>query len=176
MDLVPLKVKIGLRANGHADHPDFNVLGSTILKGMDWSHYIDKYGMGWHYDKSCGHKEHRAEANAETDSPMGMQWGVLMVPKDFADAAVAQFSSVCFKLTEAELTDWYDNRCHAHESDEKVDKPVLEVIKAKQDAGIILTAKEEAALDVNDPTPGITKNRNKNYVDFKSDRKLRVVQ
>ena len=28
-DLVPIKVKIGLRDNGEADHPDFNLLPST---------------------------------------------------------------------------------------------------------------------------------------------------
>ncbi len=207
MDLVALKVKIGLRPNGHEDHPDFNqidseietrlneidlippadmtpeieaerttIMGQRIRKGMDWSYYIDKHGMGWHYDKSCGHKEHRVEAKTDTDSPMGMQWGILMVPKDFADAAMIKFPAVCSKLTEAQLTDWYDKRCHAHESNEKVSIHILEVIKAKEDAGATLTAEDIAARDPNDPTPGITKNRNKHYVDFKADRKIRIVQ
>ncbi len=50
-DLVPIKVIIGTRENGHADHPDFSALPSVVASGMDWSKYVDTFGSGWLYDK-----------------------------------------------------------------------------------------------------------------------------
>lgn len=35
MELTAIKVKIGLRANGQADHPDFNSLQAVKDSGMD---------------------------------------------------------------------------------------------------------------------------------------------
>lgn len=176
MDLVALKVKIGLRPNGHADHPAFNNIDSAIRKDMDWSHYVDQYGTGWHYDKSCGHKEHRVEANSDTDSPMGMQWGILMIPEDFADAAISKFPKECSILTEAQLQEWYDNRCHKHEPEEKLDLRVLEGIKAKRDAGIPLNQSDNDALNVDNDTPGITRNKNKRWIDFKANKGIKIVR
>lgn len=160
-NLVPVKVKIGLKNNSHAKYPDFNLLDAVKASGLDWSYYVDINGLGWHYDKKCGHKEEAA------DSLFGMQWGVLVIPQDFADQAAVAFPAEVTKLTEAELEDFYDNRAHAHEPDEEMDATVLQGIKMKQDLGLPLTPQQTAALDPNDDTRGIRKNKRRKWADFK---------
>jgi len=169
-ELVPIKVKIGLRPNGHADYPDFNSMTCVRDSGMDWSKYIDVKGLGWHYDKKCGHKEE------ETDSPYGMQWGVLIVNKEFADEALSTFPSIISKLTEAELEDFYDNRAHAHEQDEEIDTNILQGIKMKQEIGLELTVQQQNALDPNHEAKGIRKNKNKKWSDFKGLKGIKIVK
>lgn len=161
--LVPIKVKIGLKSNGNALYPDFNKLQTVADSGMDWAKYIDIYGLGWHYDKVSGHKEET------TDSPFGQQWGALIVPPAFADEAIAMYPETTSKLTEAELEDFYNTKAHAHEPDENIDTDILAGIKAKQDLGLSLTADQQKALDPDDHTVrGIVKNRRKRWVDYKT--------
>jgi len=169
-ELVPIKVKIGLRPNGHADHPDFNTLDCVKVSGMDWAKYVDVNGVGWHYDKQCGHKDH------EADSPYGMQWGVLIVNKEFADEAIIKFPSVVTKLNETELEIFYDNRAHKHESDIKFDEKTMKGIKLKQDHGIPLTEMDQRMLDIDDDIGGIRKNWNKTWKDYKQKRNIKIVQ
>ncbi|MCC5302495.1 hypothetical protein, partial [Staphylococcus aureus] len=71
MELVALKVMIGLHEQGHAAYPDFGSLACVKASGADWAHYVDRAGSGWLYSR-CGHKEH------EDDSPFGEQWGMLL--------------------------------------------------------------------------------------------------
>lgn len=168
-DLVPLKVKIGQRPNGHADHPDFNLLASVAASGIDWSRYVDLYGDGWHYDKQCGHKEEDAT------SPRGMQWGVLLVPAQFASEALDAFPSLCSVLSEAEFSDFYDNRAHAHEPDEHIDAAIVEGINAKKGAGKALTQQQVDALDPDKPTPGIRKNKLRLWADAKAHKGINLV-
>ncbi len=174
MNLVPIKVKIGLRANGHADHPDFNRLASVVSSGLDWSKYVDKEGLGWHYDKISGHKEETV------NSPRGQQFGVLIVPKVFADEAIAEFPTLCTKLDETQLTDFYDNRAHAHEPDELINEGALKVYESIESAGGVLTgaqiAKRAKALDPNDAEPGIKKNTRKKWADYKQTVGVTIVQ
>ena len=91
--LVPIRVTIGLKPNGHALYPDFNTLASVQASGMDWSRYVDIEGIGWHYDKQRGHKVD------DLESPFGQQFGVLIVPKVMANEAIAAFPTVVVKLT-----------------------------------------------------------------------------
>ena len=161
-ELVGIKVKIGLKANGHAKYPTFNDLPIVKASGMDWSKYVDVMGLGWHYDKTSGHKEETQ------DSPFGQQWGMLIIPEEFATQAVAVFPADVTRLTEVELEDFYDNKAHAHEPDELFDEQVLTGIKMKQDLGIALTTQQVKALDPNDDTPGIRKNKNKKWANKKS--------
>ena len=84
-NLVPLKVRIGLHGNGHAKYPDFNSLKTIQDIGVDWSVYVDMYGDGWLYDKKSGHRDDTP------DSPFGQQWGVLLVPEEFASEAAKAF-------------------------------------------------------------------------------------
>lgn len=163
MNYTPIKVKIGLNAKGYADYPNFNALSN--LDGMDWSQYVDSKGLGWHYDKTSGHKE------SSDDSPMGQQWGVLIVPKAFADEAVAMFPNECTKLTETELEDFYDNKAHAHEPEETVNEQALKIYSTIEGAGGTLTATQKTkrtnALNPDNAELGINKNLNKKWSDYK---------
>ena len=77
--LVPLHVLIGLTGNRHHKFPKFNKLADAVRDGMDWSHYVDKFG-GWHYDKQCGHADH----DPVNGTPFGQWCGMLLIPVDFA--------------------------------------------------------------------------------------------
>lgn len=165
MQLVPVKIKIGLKPNGSALYPNFNVLPSV---DVDWSYYIDRHGSGWLYD-CCGHKEE------EAGSPAGQQWGMILVPQTFADEAVAAFPSDVTKLTEAEAEDFYDNK-HARDfEDEDIDLKVVDAIRAKQALNLPLTAHQQDALDPDSNTRGIRKNPKKKFSTFKQERGITIV-
>lgn len=189
-DLVAIKVTVGIRSNGHADHPNFNhlpVLQDMKAAGqeMDWAHYVSVHGLSNHYDKICGHAVHAPDVDPKLDSPAGTQWCVFVIPKEFADQAVAFDPSILymltpaelalhedgklpqriFKLTEAELEDFYDNRAHAHEPDETMDEVVVSRIEAK--AIEDRTPAELRALDPDDPAPGVRKNVRKTWALYK---------
>lgn len=166
MNLVPIKVKIGIDPKtGYAKYPSFNDLDSSVREDMDWSAFVDARGLGWHYDRCCDHKTDTPE------SPYGQQFGVLVVPKGFADAALSKFSEEVSVLDEAELADFYDNHAHKHEPDEIVDDLALKPYETKERLGVALTTEEVAlrlkALDPLDDTPGIRKNKQKKWEDFK---------
>jgi hypothetical protein len=158
----PIKVKIGLRADGNADYPDFNTLNAVKKQNMDWSYYVDRFGLGWIYDNLIGHREEAP------DSPLGQQLGVLIVEKEFADEAILSFPAECSKLTEMELEDFYDNRYAVKFQDEEIDREVLDAIKIKQDLEQPLTPQQIKASDPKDDTIGIRKNKKKAWVDFKA--------
>ena len=162
MYLVAIKVKIGLDDKGYAKYPDFNNISSVIRHDLDWSSYIDTYGSGWHYDKQSGHREN------SIDSPFGQQWGILMIPKDFASAALALFPEEVSEMIETEVETFYNTKAHLHEPDEKIDADILAQIKTKQDIGVPLTSNQIKAIDPDDPTPGIVKNKNKLWADYKT--------
>lgn len=178
MNLVPLKVKIGLTNDGAAKYPFFNTL--TVVKdaGMDWSKYIDVHGSGWLYD-CCGHKEEQMDGD-EWDSPFGQQWGVILVPKDFADEAVIAFPNECEKVNEARVTTFYDDRHAKDFPEENVNEEALKVFETKESLGVTLTPTEEIkkakAIDPNDPEPGIRKNEKKKWVDYKKLTGVAIVQ
>jgi hypothetical protein len=169
-NLVPIKIKIGLKGNGYAKYPDFGSLNCVKSSGLDWSSYVDVQGTGWHYDKRCGHKEE------DSTSPFGIQWGVLIIPKVFADEATAMFPGEVVRLTEAELTTFYDTRSHAHEPDEEIDNTILQAIKVKQDLNLPLTPEQESALDPTTETRGIRKNKRKKWIDYKKLKGIKIAQ
>lgn len=165
--LVPIKVKIGLSNNGSADYPNFNLLPSVQSSGLDWSKYIDVRGSGWLYD-TIGHKEE------DTDSPRGMQWGMILVPEQFAIEAVAQFPNEVSVIDEVEAEDFYNNRHAVGQPDEEIDNEVLTGIKLKKDLGLALTQQQQNALDPNKPERGIRKNETKTYAGLKAKRGFQV--
>lgn len=169
MDYKAIKVLIGTNTSGGALYPDFNTLASVRDSGMDWSHYIDRRGTGWHYDKCCAH------AFEAPGSPIGIQYGMILVPKEFHDDALANFPATVKSMTEAEVEDFYDNHAHGHESEENVSDRVINGITAKQNAGIELTDSDRKALDASDPTPGITKNPNRHWADHKALRSINII-
>ncbi len=163
MELVAIKIRIGLKDNGHALYPDFNSLSVVAASGQDWSKYIDIKGSGWLYD-CCGHKE------SEPGSPIGMQWGMILVPAAFATEAVAAFPGSVSRLTDVEADVFYDTN-HAREfTDEEIRTDVLEAIKIKQDLGLVLTVNQLAALDPTDDTPGIRPNWRKTAASYRAKR------
>lgn len=170
MELVPIKVKIGLRANSHADHPQWTLL-PMVNKEQDAKQYMP---FGWIYDKSCGHAESRTEGNS-WDSPVGMQWGCILVTEAFAAEAIVTFPTLITQLTEAEFEDFYDNKAMAHLSENSYNLQELEGLKLEHDLKMInagnvtaLKAKIAKAVDPADPTPGIIKNTGRKWADKKA--------
>ena len=169
MELVPLQVKIGLDSKNFHKFPDFNTLSSVVRDGVDWSVFIDRFG-GWHYDQVCGH------AQEDITSARGNWNGMLMVPDNFAQAAVAAFPDECFILTELDATDFYDTRGHVRDPAIKEDARVLQSIKAKVDLGIEQTQDDVDALDPEHPSPGRRNNPKKTFAGFKTDQGITVAE
>jgi len=171
MELVPIKVKIGLRSNGHADHPDWYKLPLSATMEP-----ATQMGSGWHYDKSCGHKEEGG------DSPVGMQWGLLFVTPLFAREAKEVFPELVTELTEAEAKDFWENRCTIGMSENKTDVNILQALQIElalkkglnQDV-TALEAKISKALDPNDIEPGVKKNKQKSFDDAKVELGFTVI-
>ena len=163
MDLVPLQVRIGLKANRQHDFPPFNELDSNLRDNMDWSHFVDKFG-GWHYDQISGH----ADDDPTNDSPRDTWLGLLLVPEDFALAAVAAWPSRCSIKTEVEAEKLYNERCHVRDSAIKEDTDVLQAIKAKRDLSIDEDQGDIDALDPDHPARGRRRNSKKTFAGFKA--------
>lgn len=168
-DLVPIKVIIRKQVVNNqkrAKYPDFNRVNSSIRQNMPWSVYVDQFGIGWHYDKI-----ENIGTGAETGTCC------TLVPKDFADAAIALFPNEVSKMTEAEFEAFHDNRAHAHEPDDLRDSQVLQDIVNIEALGGAVDATEKAnALDRNHPSRGVRRNRRKRFALVKADRSIRVVQ
>lgn len=167
MDLVPIKVKIGLKKNGWADYPDWKKIACYVEKGakvcMPYS---------WHYDKTSGH------ATDTLDSPFGQQWGMLLVTREFADAAKLEFPTLVTEMTETEAKDFWDNKAYAHLPVNKVDSEELTGLQAElelhkemgSDQATIDAVKVRIAkaLDPDDSASGVRKNKEKYYDDAKT--------
>lgn len=183
MDLTGLKVKIGLKIKDkkktHA-FPDFNQLPVVILSGMDWSYYVDMFGLGWCYDKVAGHVDH----DPVNESPAGTWIGCLLVPQQFVTEAIDAFPTVCSAVIEADYQNFYDNRAMVRVPENHYDKEAMELIdrvvvdrQELVDAnpsdsvskGLLngIKAKQAKALDPNDETPGIRKNHARYWADHK---------
>lgn len=171
MELVALRIKIGLRPNRNADYPDFNQLPIIKTSGIDWSIWVDTFGLGWCYDKTCGH------ADSGPDSPRGMQWGCLMVPQEFAEQAQAMFGETCTCIKSDEFEKFYDEKAMAHIDNNIVDvkivsglKDTLELMEksgASTSDIAVMKLKIKNAIDPNSHEPGITKNHHKKWSDRK---------
>jgi hypothetical protein len=167
-ELVALKFQAGLHTKdnkekkwtaGDAKYPDFNQVSEVARKGLDWSIYVDKHGIGMQYDTENGHQDDTPE------SPQGEQCCVVAVLQDFATEALTLFPELT-QLTPAEFEDFYNNKAHVRESVELVDADVLTVIAAKEKAGLPVPEKAKA-FDPDSPEAGIRKNHNKKWSDFK---------
>ena len=165
MSHVALKVRIGLRPNGHAAYPDFNRITAGLRDNVDWSIFVDKHG-GWHYDQVAGH----ADEDLAAASPIGMQWGLLVVPEAFADAAVALFTSDVSALNDADAGTFYNDRAHVRDSEIKENLEVLQAISAKRGLGIPPNADDANALDPAHPAAGRRNNKLKTWAGFKTQR------
>ena len=165
MELVPLKVKIGLKnENGKKVHgfPDFNQLSAGVRDDMDWSYFIDKFG-GWHYDQLSGH----ADDDPTNDSPQGQWNGMILVPNDFAQAAIQAFPLQCVALSEIEAQAFYDDRAHKCDPAIKEDVATLQAIVAKRALNIPEDAEDVDALNPEHPAPGRRRNKRKTWSNYK---------
>jgi len=174
MELVPLKVKIGLKnVNGKKVHgfPDFNQLSAGVRDDMDWSYFVDKFG-GWHYDQLSGH----ADDDPGEDSPQGQWNGMLLVPDDFAQAAVNAFPSQCSVMTEVDAEKFYDDRAHKRDPAIKEDTATLQAIAAKRALNIAEDQEDVDALNPDNPTPGRRRNKRKTWSAYKNVEGLTVKQ
>lgn len=160
MGMVPIKVKISRGADGRGQAvmkwPSFNDLPAEARDGMDWSAFIDSRGIGWFYDKVANIGKGDDEECACT-----------MVPRAFADAAVAKFPDQVAIISEDDFADFHDGRSCCYEPDELVDEKVLSAMllrKQLEDAGLLpmptleALSKRVRALDPDDPMPGIRRN------------------
>ena len=171
-ELVALKIKIGLKKEG-AKYPNFNSLRIIEEAGIDWCYYVDRVGPGWMYDKKYGHKEEGV------DSPKGMQWGVLLVPDEFAQQAIAAFPDDVSIIDETELESFHDSRVTEHLPDTETDDSILNTLKLELEynkaADIDTTEirnKIAKALDPDDAEPGVTRNKKKKWIDRKTEENI----
>lgn len=172
-NLTPIKVKIGLRSNGHADHPDWTKLQIVKDSGLGENY---KGGVGgWFYDKTSGHQDDTL------GSPLGFQWGMLFVFPEFATQALVEFPDIVFELTEAEAQDFYDNKAMVKMPQNKINTDELVGLKAEKDLKVGLSqdttdidARILKALDPNDDTPGVIKTKNKTFTDMKSNYGINI--
>lgn len=169
MQVVPLQVTIGLRPNGHADHPAWEQLPliAAALPARPTRERIDqevrRHWLGsWHYDKTSGHEDDTPE------SPRGQQFGLLFVSRAFADAALATFPALVTELTQTQAREFWDSRAMIRLRDEDEDETVLQglllrrqLLQATNAPASALTALDtriRRALDPDDPEPGVRRN------------------
>jgi hypothetical protein len=169
MKLVPLHVLIGLEDNGMHKFPAFNDIPNVIRGNSDWSHFVDRFGS-WHYDSQCGHADH----DPENGTPVGMWCGMVLVPKNFADAAVEKFPDECSVMSEADAEKFYDERAHAHQPEINDSTDVLQAIAAKRALGIDDSDEDVNALDPDHPAAGRRRNKTKTWKGFKKQRGIEL--
>jgi len=180
--LVALQVKIGLRKNGHADHPGFDQLPMFAGKPKgSWDNYIINYCGGWKYDHASGHAEEDAE------SPRGVQKALLFVEQGFATEAVAMFPTICQVVDEVEATRFYEVRHQSRTPRLKRNAEALSGIKAEIELQKELLSEAnledrtkyqrrldaalqdaDEATDASNAATGVTTNR-KTFAEFKAE-------
>lgn len=180
IDVVALQVRIGLvstvRGLKHL-YPDFNRIDRSLRESMDWSAFIDLYG-GWSYDKVSGHKDD----DTANGSPRGIWLGMLLVPEDFANAAVDLFPEQCNILSDAQAKKFYEDRVTVDQPDDFEDTEALQAMAARlvieEKLGITPSAKESNrrvdALNPDKRQRGIRKNETKTWEGYKSKKGLKT--
>jgi hypothetical protein len=123
---------------------------------------------GWKYDKTSGHAE------STPDSPIGQQFGVVLVTRIFATDALAMFPALVEVLNEAQLEEFWNTKAYGHVPADRVDVAALQALKIERDLRTDLGQETTAldtrilqALDPNDPHPGKRKEHMKTWADAK---------
>lgn len=173
MELVPIKIRIGLNDKGQCKYPDFNQIDASIRQNMDWSKYIDLHGTGWCYNKMCGHTD---EEDGDDYGCCRGEWcGVVAVPEDFALAAISLFPNDVKNINETEFETFWNEKGRIHLSDDTIDEAVLKSFEVKHKALGVDPLTDDAylkAINRDDPTPGITKNHDRYWSDYKNKKRI----
>lgn len=171
MDLVALKVKIGLRSNGHADHPDWYKL--PLASSENPNNYIKH---GWFYDKTSGHREKTPE------SPIGMQWGVILVTPKFAAEALKTFPDTITSLSENELKHFWEQNVFVYVSEFKRNTEALTGLKREYELRELIGENTDdikrqigQALNPSDNEPGIQHHPKKKWARAKEKLGINIV-
>lgn len=172
--LVPLRIKIGY--DGKCKYPPFDEIPAEKRKFLSWQKYFDFWG-GWQYDKLSGFGE-SDDYNSDPD----FWFGAVLVGADFAEEAVTRWPDLCEILDEVEFAHFYDNRTHIGAPESNYNAEVLNGIRAKYDivgpfppeVVAIMDKEDQDALDPDHPSPGICKNRKKNFARLKENRRLQI--
>jgi hypothetical protein len=149
------------RKIGQADYPPFGELPDAVRRGLPGMQIIDVHGSGW------------IGRDKVENLGTGHEYGcvVALVPEDFAEAAYQKWPHLISILDETELAAFYDTKCTVHMADEEVDEKELDKLHKraflKKEIGVALTQSEKdaiaAALDPDDPAPGVKKNQQKTW-------------
>ncbi len=166
---VPIKVQIGLRANGHHDHPNWDLLPLAAVRDeRPEDHQIVK----WHYDKVSGHDQE------SPGSPRGVWFGMMVVTSVMASEAVATFPGIVTIMSDAEAQDFWENFALINQPDDDMDTDRLIALKARRDLMVAVESSPNdinqldieirAALDRNDRgNRGVVKNPRRRWNDAK---------
>lgn len=138
-------------------HPYF------IYEGEDIYNLVDKVGIGQNYQQDGGFSFGDDE-----------QFTLVALPKPIADAFMVAHPTRVFQMTDIEAKEFFEDKAHVNDQEELIDTEIVQRIKLKQDMGIPLTPQQKKAINPDDPTPGIRKNPNKKWADFKIERKFTV--
>lgn len=168
-ELVAIKVRVGLKDGRQHAWPDFNRLDPVVRGNMDWSYWVSQF-ESMHYDRVAGH------ADDTPESPFGYWYCMILVNPEFADAAIDRFPDDVEQLDEAEAEKFYDERAHINDPSELYDQAVLDGIKAKKDLGLTLTADDLKALDPENSTAGIRRNRRKTWNGYRQSLGMRPLR
>jgi len=170
-ELVPIKIKVTKDGKGHFVYPKFK------NKLQFFREHRDYQSEPLIYDKKYDCKTEGA------GSPIGMRWCMKLVPKEFAIEALQVFSSTVFEMTEDEAEDFYDNRAKISVSENNYDIKTLQGLqlelvlkeKLKQDTSEV-KERIRKAIDPNDDSSGVRKNKEKKWKDLKASMNLKVVK
>ncbi len=178
-DVVFFKVKI-LRTNlKPMDYPDFNKINESLRGGgQDWAIYLDRW-TGQHLDK-ISEMGTIDEVNADPD----VQFCIYASDAPFAKEAKRLFSDRIEILEEADAKDFYDNRSHQTDLEQKVNADVMNNLRAKyglegniQEADTSkMDVADQNALNPDHPAPGVVTNKEKTFDGFKQNRGLNIIK
>lgn len=172
-NLIPLRIKIryGQRP-GRPEHgylyPDFDQVSDVIRKGMRWQKYLDTYGSGWIYDGLSD----VGDTDTYSSDP-SVRFGLVLVPVDFADAALALYPEDCEELTEVQVEEFVDQRAFYNRDIEERDQAALleaQLLQARGRPEDIV--KVNKILDPNDSTPGVRISKLARWAEYSEYKRL----
>ena len=169
-ELVPLQV---ILKTGRVDQrgnktvwPNFSTIPASARGDMDWANFVDFFTVGWQYDKVTNIGK---GAESETASTL--------IPRSFAEAAVALFPADCSITDEATFETFYDTKATVEVPEFTRNVDVLTALKVERDLlvamgrpTVIIDAEIDKAINPDDPASGVKRNLNKKW----ANRKLRL--